>query len=114
MKRVLAIATTLALTAPAAQAVTIDVLWTGGSSDYNTDMSTLAATAGTYDPDGDGANDWNISFWDTTTPAPLPDLSLFDVFVIGSEGDSFGTGIDETAVIAASPRSPRPADRGRS
>jgi len=31
-KRVLAIATTLALTAPAAQAVTIDVLWTGGSA----------------------------------------------------------------------------------
>ena len=67
-------------------------------------MSTLAATAAAYDPDGDGSNDWNISFWDTTTPTPLPDLSLFDVFVIGSEGDSFGTGIDESAVIAASPQ----------
>ncbi|MFO7854171.1 MAG: hypothetical protein R6V44_02925 [Paracoccaceae bacterium] len=97
--------------------MTIDVLWTGGGSAYNADTATLARTAGAFDPDGDGANDWNISFWDTMTPTPLPDLSLFDVRVIGSEADIFGAGIDESAVIAASPqiaaaRGSRIADRG--
>lgn len=80
------------LSAAPAQALEINVLWTAGSSSYNADMTTLAATAGSYDPAGDGSLDWDLTFWDLT--GATPDFSLYDVLVIASDDNGFSTGMD--------------------
>ncbi|MEM9511716.1 MAG: PEP-CTERM sorting domain-containing protein [Cyanobacteria bacterium P01_E01_bin.48] len=79
-----------------AMAASIDVLWYSQGTNYNSQISTLAAGAGTYDPDGDGALDWNLSFFDPLGPAPT--FSDFDVFVIGSS-QTFGLGFDSTGIL---------------
>ncbi|MGZ2256152.1 VPLPA-CTERM sorting domain-containing protein [Roseobacter sp. A03A-229] len=72
-----------------AQAVTIDVLWTSGVASHNAGISTLAANAGSFDPDGDGALDWNLTFWDGLSD---PTFSNYDVLVIGSTCNTGGSG----------------------
>lgn len=81
-----------------ARAITVDVLWYGQSAAYNTAMSTLAATAGTYDPDSDGSLDWNLTIWNSGDPTPT--FGDYDVFVIGSS-QAFGMGFSPTRLLAA-------------
>ena len=87
MKRLTALAfsTLMALSlVPAANAAVIDILWLGGTTTYNNNISQLGAggtrDAATYDPDLDGSNSWNIDFWSAGTP----DFSAYDALVIGS------------------------------
>lgn len=92
-----AIAATVAFSgAGDAMAASIDVLWYGQSASYNSDISTLAAGAGTYDPASNGALDWNLTFFDPVGPAPT--FNDFDVFVIGSS-QAFGLGFDSTGIL---------------
>ncbi len=75
---------TFYLVAATTQAGTIDVLWLGGTDTYNSNISQLgvggAREAGTWDPDSDGSNDWNITFWNSGTV----DFTAYDALVIGS------------------------------
>ncbi len=80
------------------QAASINVLWYGQSSSYNTAMTTLAAGAGTYDPASNGSLDWNLTIWNSSDPTP--DFSAYNVLVIGSS-QAFGLGFDATRLLAA-------------
>ena len=105
----------LSAAAVPAAAATINVLWTSGTSAYNTSIAGVAAAAPGFDPDGDGSNDWNLTFWDESVGA-APSFSAYDVLVIGStygiDQDYSGSGffglgvsarglIDESAAISA-------------
>lgn len=65
----------------ASQSATIDVLWLTGDDGYNAGISELADSAGSFDPLGDGALDWDLTFWDGTSD---PGFGDYDVFVVGS------------------------------
>ncbi|NES02158.1 MAG: PEP-CTERM sorting domain-containing protein [Okeania sp. SIO2F4] len=86
---ILAVATTLGLfSASVANAASLNVLWYGHTNAYNSTISEIAALAPTYDPEGDGSLDWNLTFWnpqDTT-----PNFSDYDVLAIGT-GSKFQT-----------------------
>lgn len=82
-------AVTFLIAAPA-EATTIKVLWTAGTTDYNANIAELATEAATFDPSGDGALDWSLTMWDPYA-TPAPDFSAFDVLVVGST-----YGIDQT------------------
>ncbi|MEM6374735.1 MAG: VPLPA-CTERM sorting domain-containing protein [Pseudomonadota bacterium] len=71
----------LTMAASAANASTIDVLWTSGNSAYDTDIQTLASQAATFDPNSDGALSWNLKLW---TPGESVSFADYDVLVIGS------------------------------
>jgi len=60
----------------------IDVLWYGQTPTYNQHISNLASAASNYDPWGDGALDWNLTFWNPDDPTP--DFSQYDTLVIGN------------------------------
>lgn len=79
------------LLTPMVNAATIDVLWTSGSAAYNDNIVELAGEASTFDPDGDGALDWNLDFWDASGGA-APIFSNYDVLVVGSTCNFTGTG----------------------
>lgn len=85
-----------ALMGASAQAATIDVLWYGAESDfYNTLPPQVAATAGDYDPAGDGSLDWNVDIW--AADDPTPDFVSYDVFII----PSWLADLDTTRLLAA-------------
>ncbi len=69
------------LTANAANAASLKVLWYGQSDAYNTKISELANKAPTFDPEGDGSLDWDLTIWNPQDPAP--DFSDYNVFAIG-------------------------------
>lgn len=84
----------------ASQAAVIDVLWVSGSDAYNANITELATAASSHDPDGNGSNDWNLTFWDSVLN-PNPDFSLYDVLVIGSfQTGSFNLGSTPNGVLA--------------
>ena len=93
-------------------AAPINVLWTSGTDAYNANIRQLATQAATFDPDGDGALDWNLTLWD----GGAVDFAAYDVLVVGStyavDRDHAGTGyfglgvsargvLDNGAAIAA-------------
>lgn len=101
MFKPLAVSTALALLPFAANAVSIDVLWTAGTTSYNANVNELATEASTFDPAGDGALDWNLTLWDHGLD-PNPDFSAYDVLVIGStqdSGDFFNLGVTAQGVL---------------
>ncbi len=83
----------------ASQASAIEVLWYGGSSTYNSSMSSLATTAASYDPWSDGNLSWDMTFWNAGDATP--DFSQYDVMVIGSPDYGFGTGITFDRLLAS-------------
>jgi hypothetical protein len=103
-----ATAAALFLGATTAHATSIDVLWTSGTAAYNADITTLASEAGSFDPDGDGALDWNLTLWDGSAV----DFGSYDVLVIGSacnfsiggncsgSNGFFGNGVDVSGVFS--------------
>lgn len=84
--------------APIAHSATINVLWYGQGSAYNTQMTNLAAGAASYDPAGDGSLSWNFTLWNSSDPTPT--FSAYDVLVIGSS-QTFGMGFDATRLLGA-------------
>jgi hypothetical protein len=62
----------------------LNVLWYGygDNTNYNNQITGLAAAAPGYDPWGDGSLDWDLTFWNPADATP--DFGDFDVFVIGS------------------------------
>ena len=70
------------LSATAANAASLKVLWYGQTDAYNAKMSELANLAPTFDPEGDGSLEWDLTIWNPLDPAP--DFSDYDVFAIGS------------------------------
>lgn len=78
-----------ALLASSASAASIDVLWTAGTANYNSQIEALASSAGSYDPNSDGSIDWNITMWDGTYD---PGFANYDVLVVGSTCNVTGTG----------------------
>lgn len=70
------------LVASAANAASLKVLWYGHTDAYNATISELANKAPTFDPEGDGSLDWNLTIWNPLDPAP--NFSDYDVFAIGS------------------------------
>lgn len=62
---------------------TVDVLWYGDDATYNSNLVSLAADAASWDPEGDGFLNWNLTIWDGDD-ATAPDFGLFDAFVVGS------------------------------
>ncbi|QJF51339.1 VPLPA-CTERM sorting domain-containing protein [Roseobacter ponti] len=90
LKILAAAACTFLISIPVAgHTATIDVLWTSGTDAYDASMQSVADRAATYDPDGDGALSWNLTFWDGTSD---PGFENYDAFVIGSTCNSNGTG----------------------
>ncbi|NEQ75858.1 MAG: PEP-CTERM sorting domain-containing protein [Okeania sp. SIO2C9] len=95
---ILAIATTFGLfTATAANAASLNVLWYGQTDAYNAEISELAALAPTFDPEGDGSLDWNLTFWNPLDPTP--DFSDYDVLAIGTGGGAWGFDFDPTGIL---------------
>ncbi|GFZ90880.1 PEP-CTERM sorting domain-containing protein [Okeania sp. KiyG1] len=96
---ILAIATTFGLfSATVANAASLNVLWYGQTDAYNTKISELAALAPTFDPEGDGSLDWNLTIWNPQDPAP--NFSDYDVLAIGiglKEGELFD--FDPTGIL---------------
>lgn len=76
-----------------ASASVINVLWYGATPSYNTLPGELQATAGAYDPAGDGSLDWNVTLWNEGEATP--DFSAYDVFVI----PSWLSGLDPTRLL---------------
>ncbi|MEO9821469.1 MAG: VPLPA-CTERM sorting domain-containing protein [Paracoccaceae bacterium] len=70
-----------------ANAASIDVLWTHGNASYNSQIATLASGANTYDPDGDGSLDWNLTLWDGSAV----NFDDYDVLVVGSSCNTSST-----------------------
>jgi hypothetical protein len=81
------------------RAASIDVLWYGGSSSYNTAMETFATGASSWDPWSDGSLNWNLTFWNSGDPTPV--FSSYDALVIGSPAYGFDTGMDPARLLAA-------------
>ena len=72
------------LAASTANAASLKVLWHGYSS-HNTNILELADRASTFDPEGDGSLDWNLTIWNSQED-PTPDFSDYDVLAIGTNG----------------------------
>jgi hypothetical protein len=93
-----AAAAVLALTFGQAQAGNINVLWyTGGVQNdygtYQTDVNQLAALA----PTSPGANNWNVTFWDS---GAMPTGS-YNVLVVTSPEGGWGINPDYSALSTA-------------
>jgi PEP-CTERM motif len=73
----------------------INVLWYGGSSGYDSNMLSLAAGASSYG----GHETWNMTFWNVGDPPP--NFSNYNVLVIGSPDNGFGTGMNPTRLLSA-------------
>lgn len=88
----LVVATSL-LIPTGAQASTISVLWTSGTTTYNDNISELATEASSFDPDGDGGLNWDLTFWDASAgTGPAGGFGSYDVLTIGSTCNFSGTG----------------------
>ncbi|NEO56332.1 MAG: hypothetical protein F6K54_26555 [Okeania sp. SIO3B5] len=86
---ILSIATTFSLfSATIANAASLNVLWYGHTNAYNSTISEIATLAPTFDPEGDGSLDWNLTFWNPQDPTP--NFSDYDVLAIGT-GSKFQT-----------------------
>ena len=72
------------LTASAVNAASIKVLWYGQNDFYNSKMTELAAAASTYDPEGDGSLQWDLTFFNPGDSTP--NFYDYNVFVIGTGG----------------------------
>ena len=81
---ILAIATTFGLfSASVANAASLNVLWYGHPH-FSTGIPELASLAPTFDPEGDGSLDWNLTIWNPQDPTP--NFSDYDVLAIGTYG----------------------------
>lgn len=88
------------LACSAIQAATVKVLWYGlDNATYTSRIQTLASTAGTYDPGGNGSLDWDLDWW--MAGDPTPDFGMYDVLVLGSAGSGFFGGWDGTRLLGA-------------
>ncbi|MDY6805042.1 MAG: PEP-CTERM sorting domain-containing protein [Cyanobacteriota bacterium] len=85
------------LSATAANAASLKVLWYGQTDGYNAKMSELADKAPTFDPEGDGSLEWDLTFWNPLDPAP--DFSDYDVFAIGSGWKSLVFDFDPIGIL---------------
>ncbi|GFZ90886.1 PEP-CTERM sorting domain-containing protein [Okeania sp. KiyG1] len=95
---ILAIATTFSLfSATVANAASLNVLWYGHTDAYNTKISELAALAPTFDPEGDGSLDWNLTFWNSLDPTP--NFSDYDVLAIGTGSKAGIFNFDPTGIL---------------
>ncbi|MCF6247764.1 MAG: PEP-CTERM sorting domain-containing protein [Desulfobacula sp.] len=81
----------------ASYAASIDVLWYGANSAYDTGAISLASGAGSYDPLGDGSLDWNMTIWGV---GDTIDFANYDVLVVGSSG-IFGSGMDPSRLLSS-------------
>ena len=95
---ILAVATTFGLfSASVANAASLNVLWYGQTDGYNTKMSQLAAQAPTFDPEGDGSLDWNLTFWNPQDATP--NFSDYDVLAIGTGMKHWVHNFDPTGIF---------------
>ncbi len=95
---ILGIATTFGLfSASVANAASLNVLWYGQTDAYNAKISELAAQAPTFDPEGDGSLDWNLTIWNPQDSAP--NFSDYDVLAIGTGGGAWGLDFDPTGIL---------------
>ncbi|NEP77724.1 MAG: PEP-CTERM sorting domain-containing protein [Okeania sp. SIO3B3] len=96
---ILAIVTTFGLfSASVANAASLNVLWYGHTA-YNAKISNLAPLAPTFDPEGDGSLDWNLTIWNPQDPTP--NFSDYDVLAIGTGGGDTTTIFNNKEAIAA-------------
>jgi hypothetical protein len=89
----------LALAALAPSRAQINVLWYGVDTAYNSKISTLAASAHTYDPLSNGSLSWNLTFW--SPGDATPDFSNFNVLVVGSSDKGFFSNFNATRLLGA-------------
>ena len=95
---ILAVATTFGLfSASVANAASLNVLWYGQTDVYNTKISELAALAPTFDPEGDGSLDWNLTIWNPQDPTP--NFSDYDVLAIGTGLKQWIHNFDPTGIF---------------
>ncbi|MDJ0556775.1 MAG: PEP-CTERM sorting domain-containing protein [Microcoleaceae cyanobacterium MO_207.B10] len=95
---ILAVATTFGLfSASVANAASLNVLWYGQSNIYNATISELAALAPTFDPEGDGSLDWNLTIWNPQDAAP--NFSDYDVLAIGAAAKNRILNFDPTGIL---------------
>lgn len=90
-------AAVLAIAASAASASSIKVLWTGGSTAYNNDMAALGAGGSDDASDFGSGLSYDITFWNPGDP--MPTFGNYEVLVIGSPGNAFGTGINHSQTV---------------
>lgn len=108
-KTLLGAAAVALVAASGAHAANINILWTSGNNNYNSRITQLAAQAPFFDPSGDGALDWTVTFWDDTV-VTTPQFENYDVLVIGTSDAGFGTGVSFGGVL--SNKDPIAAARG--
>ncbi|NET76963.1 MULTISPECIES: PEP-CTERM sorting domain-containing protein [Okeania] len=95
---ILGIATTFGLfSASVANAASLNVLWYGQTDAYNAKISELAALAPTFDPEGDGSLDWNLTFWNPQDSTP--NFSNYDVLAIGTAWSESILNFDPTGIL---------------
>jgi hypothetical protein len=85
-------------------AASIDVLWYGHNSGtsagpYNTTITSLAASAHTYDPGFNGSNTWNLTIWNPLDATPV--FGNYDALVIGSGFTRFFGDFDPARLLGA-------------
>ena len=95
---ILAVATTFGLfSASVANAASLNVLWYGHTNAYNANISELADLAPTFDPEGDGSLDWNLTIWNPQDAAP--NFSDYDVLAIGTGSKAGEFDFDPTRIF---------------
>jgi len=77
----------------------INVLWYGVDAAYNAKITTLASTAHTYDPLGNGSLAWNLDFWNAGDT--LPTFSNYNVLVVGSSAKAFFSNFNDSRLLGA-------------
>ena len=85
------------LTANAANAASLKVLWYGQTDAYNAKISEIANKAPTFDPQGDGSLDWDLTIWNPQDPAP--EFSDYDVLAIGTGSQFQMFNFDITGIL---------------
>ena len=86
-KIIVTLALTCIFSSTSINAAIIDVLWYGHNTStsagpYNSTITSLAANAHTYDPDGNGSNTWNLNIWNDGDATPV--FGDYDALVIGA------------------------------
>lgn len=99
MKKAILAALAFATGTVSLSAITSNILWYGVDSSYNSSISTLAAGAGTFDPNSDGSLDWNLTFWNLGDPLPI--FSNFDALIIGSSNQGFFGNFNPARLLGA-------------
>jgi len=108
-KLVLSLTVATAIFSAPINAASIDVLWYGHESlslsvyppvtTYNQSITTLAANAHTYDPDGNGSNTWNLTLWNEGDATPV--FGNYDALVIGAGFTQFFGDFDPARLLGA-------------